>query len=96
MTWKFFSLGYVWHFQKECLVGMERAHLELTLNELEKIDDPLKYEKLFSTCPKKERLIFRIVDSDLFLGVILHKDDDPKYPHSMELVKIINPGEINF
>ena len=75
---------------------MERERLNRTLNVLYNIDNPLNYEGLYSTCPKQERLIIKIIDSDLYLGLILHDDDDPKYPHSLELVKIINPGEINF
>ena len=60
------------------------------------MDDPLQYEGVLTSCPQQERIIVRVVDSDLFLGLIIHNDSDPKYSHCIELVKIINPAEIDF
>lgn len=74
---------------------MDRDGLSRTLKEIARLDNPLTYDRLLTMCPQHERLVIQIIDSELLLGVILHRDDDPKYPHCIELVKIINPKELD-
>ncbi|MCE2507591.1 MAG: hypothetical protein J4F36_14215 [Nitrosopumilaceae archaeon] len=94
MTWKLLEIGYNFYFQYECLDGMERHHVKKTLDTIRELDDPLSYERLITSCPQHERLIVNAIDSKLLIGLIVHNDDDPKFQHCLELVKIFNPSEL--
>ena len=96
MVWKFLEIGFNFYFQVECLDGVERDKVHKTLHAIRNLDNPLEYEGVLTSCPQQERIIVRVASSDLFMGLIIHNDDDPKYSHCIELVKIINPTEINF
>lgn len=73
---------------------MERDRVQKTLTAIRSLTNPLDYERLVTSCPQHERLIVSVIDSKLLIGLVLHDDNDKKYPNCLELVKIFNPSEL--
>jgi len=91
MVWDTIELnGYVFYFKKETLPAIENIRVSETIYNLRNMEDPLSGAGIIE-CPNHERYVIPIEQIDhLLLAFKVHGDEDPEYPHTIELIDIID------
>jgi len=91
MVWDTIELnGHVFYFKKETLPHMERIRTTEAILLLVNHSDP-RTDASVIQCPNHERFIIPVQDFNyLFIAFKIHDENDPDFPHSIELVDIID------
>jgi len=91
MVWDTIELnGYVFYFKKETLPAIERIRVSETIYHLCNMEDPLSQAGVIE-CPNHSRFVVPVKEiSHLLIAFKVHDNNDPDFPHSIELVDVID------
>ena len=96
MTWNLTQHDLSFFFQEQSQDGVTRDRLHRMIAELREMDDPSKYDGLYSCSVHEDRHVAKIKDTRKLLFFKIHRDNAEEVAarHSIELIAIVDPDNL--